>query len=240
MEYRGIVMVISDITQINKAREKVELLANLVENAQYDMMFIVNPNGQITECNSLARSSLGYAQSEILGLNMKALLKSDADRGWGGIVDSLELDSKWRGEILPTSKNGNEFTAEMTVSRPVSKEGNRANTICFMRDITERKRAENELAEARGNAARVEQPERELKSLEQLSRPPDTALTAQSFGLAPLRQGLPDTFNQMVERYGDLMEIHSAALKSKTKKGGKSWIKLNSSCISPARHRGAG
>jgi len=147
MEYRGIAMVISDVTEINTVRRKVELLANLVENAQYDMIVIVKPDGQIMECNSLARSSLSYSQSEMLSLNIETLFKSRADEGWKNIVGTIEEESHWRGELIAISKGGNEFPVEMTVSRPISRVDSRENMICFVRDITERKQAEEKLHE---------------------------------------------------------------------------------------------
>jgi hypothetical protein len=48
---------------------------------------------------------------------------------------------------------------------------------------------------------------RELRSFEQLSNPAQTTVTAQMFGLTPLREGVPDTFKQMIGRYGVLMGL---------------------------------
>jgi len=142
MEYRGIAMVISDITEINRVRQKVELMASLVENAQHDMMFIVNPEGQIMECNSLARSSFSYSQNEILGLNMGALFKLGEDANWGKIADSIKLGLGWRGEIIGITRDEKEFPVEITISKPPGKADSGGNIICFVRDLTERKRAE--------------------------------------------------------------------------------------------------
>ncbi|MCJ7514451.1 MAG: PAS domain S-box protein, partial [Dehalococcoidia bacterium] len=144
MEYRGIAMVISDITEMNKVREKVELMANLVENAQHDMMFIAHSEGQIMECNSLARSSFGYSQSQMLGLNIGVLFKSSGDKRWEEIMDSVKLGLSWRGEIMGATKDGKEFPVEITVSKPPSKVDSDGSIICFVRDLTERKRLEEE------------------------------------------------------------------------------------------------
>ena len=151
MEYRGIAMVISDNTEINRVRGKLELLANLVENAQYDMIFIVKPEGQIMECNALARSSFGYSQSEILSLNMGVLFKSGADKRWQKIVASIEQDAHWQGELLAISKHGKEFPIEITVSKPVREVNTSVNMICFMRDISERKQVEENLRTSEAN-----------------------------------------------------------------------------------------
>jgi len=207
MEYRGIVMVISDVTEINTVRRKVELLANLVENAQYDMIFIVEPDGQIMECNSLARSSLSYSQSKMLSLNIRALFKFRVDVEWEKIMDSVEQFSHWQGELMAISKGGTEFPVEITFSKPGREVGHSANMICFARDITERKRAAETESEARAMTEKVEQLERELSSLEQISHGSATTVTARSFGLKSFRQISPDSFNQLVLQYGDLVEL---------------------------------
>lgn len=148
MEYRGIVMLISNVTETDAVRRKAELLANLVENAQYDMMFVVRPDGQIIECNSLARSSFGYTQSEILKLNIMSLLKSGTGDWWEKIVDFIEQDLGRRIEIMAITKDGKEFPIELTVSRPVrgaTKWESNPAFLITMRNITERKQAEEAL-----------------------------------------------------------------------------------------------
>ena len=52
-----------------------------------------------------------------------------------------------------------------------------------------------------------EQQEKELRSIERLSRASGTVVTAQTFGVAPLRIGLSDVFNELVQHYGDLMDL---------------------------------
>jgi DNA-binding response OmpR family regulator len=61
------------------------------------------------------------------------------------------------------------------------------------------------LAELEAMKQREEQ-ERELLSLNQLSRPPPTAVTAQLFDMAPLIASLPDTFEELVVRYSELLD----------------------------------
>ncbi len=63
--------------------------------------------------------------------------------------------------------------------------------------------AEAELEQTRQR----QQQERELQSFDRLSGPPPTIVTARTFGMAPLRKSVPDTFNEWVQRYGDLMDL---------------------------------
>ncbi|MGB0384652.1 MAG: response regulator [Ardenticatenaceae bacterium] len=51
-----------------------------------------------------------------------------------------------------------------------------------------------------------EQQESEFRSLVKLSTPAKTSVTAQLFGLVPLRQGEPHLFKELIERYAELLE----------------------------------
>ena len=63
--------------------------------------------------------------------------------------------------------------------------------------------AEAELEQAR----QKEQQEREFHSLERLSGSSQTAVTARTFGLGPLHESVPDAFDELVQRYGCLMDL---------------------------------
>ena len=99
-----------DITEMHKARQRVDLLANLVENARYVMIFIVDPDGRIMECNALAADTFGYSKSEMSGRNMGPYLNSDLIRDGKRLLISLIKshsgeESLWRfvrtGESFP-------------------------------------------------------------------------------------------------------------------------------------------
>jgi len=49
--------------------------------------------------------------------------------------------------------------------------------------------------------------ERELHMFSQLSSSPPTSVTAQTLGVAPLREGMPHVFSEQVQHYGDLMDL---------------------------------
>jgi len=72
-----------------------------------------------------------------------------------------------------------------------------------MRYAIERHRLLVELEQTRQR----EQQERELRSLERLSGPLRTAVTAQTYGLASLHQSQPDIFGDLVHQYADLLDL---------------------------------
>jgi len=136
---RAYLASLRDITELNRAIEKVKLLANLVENASYVMILIVQPDGRIMECNALTTSTFGYSKSEMLAQNMGALFKLKADEGWEKIADLVNLESHWRGELTAVCKEGREFPVDMAASRSESEETGSANIICFIRDVSKEK-----------------------------------------------------------------------------------------------------
>lgn len=52
----------------------------------------------------------------------------------------------------------------------------------------------------------IEQQQRELRALEQLSRSAPAPVTAQRFGATPLREGMPTAFDELLKQYADLIE----------------------------------
>ena len=204
-EYRGILAVISDITEISAVRERVELLANLVENAQYDIIFVVTTMGQIMQCNSLANRSFGYSQSEMLSRDMQSLLASHTDPQWSAIMESTREAASWRGELVAVSKDKNEFPVEITVSRPTDADKvSNTNVICIMRDLTERKKAEKLAAEAQEQ--RIQDLEREIKKLDYLTTEKSTPVTSRMFGSGPLRETAPQVAAEIGSEYGVILD----------------------------------
>ncbi len=77
--------------------------------------------------------------------------------------------------------------------------------VVSLHDVTERKRIAWAEAEARSNAERVKEQEREIRGLLQLSSSP-TSVTAGLFGSQPLRESGPLVFGELTRQYGSLIE----------------------------------
>ena len=130
---------LSDITELTRTIKKMELLANLVENAQLDMILVVQPDGQITECNALARTIFGYSREEMLTQNIKDLLTCEGNETWEKIIGSVERRSHWQGAMLAILGAVETMPVHVSISRYVDSVDNIANMICFLRNITKEK-----------------------------------------------------------------------------------------------------
>jgi len=78
----------------------------------------------------------------------------------------------------------------------------------LLREQAARAAAEEALRQARrAERRRRERQRRELRSLEQLSAPRAATVTAQVFGVEPLSKGLPEAFEELVQRYVQLLDL---------------------------------
>ncbi|MDO9300687.1 MAG: PAS domain S-box protein, partial [Anaerolineales bacterium] len=120
-------------------RQSEEKYRTLVEQAS-DGIFIADADGNHIEVNSRGCEMLGYTRAEILQLKISDLLKS------GEMEDApLRLDALRQGKTLLTErtlvrKDGSTFPTEVSVKMIAS-----GGLQAFVRDITERKRAEQQL-----------------------------------------------------------------------------------------------
>jgi len=131
-----------DVTEINKTKRRMELLANLVENAKHVMILIVNHDGLVTECNALAAATFGYPKREMLAQNLDALFELEPGEGWKKIADFVERESHWQGELVAICMDGKEFPVDMTASRSESEDSRSGHIICFVRDVSKEKEVE--------------------------------------------------------------------------------------------------
>lgn len=134
----GFVEVVQDLTERLRAEAAVKrasaqgLLAHLVENARYDMIFVASPDGRVLECNALARNAFHHPRRDMLTLGMGDLLAFGSGSQWRDVAYYVAAEGRWRGDVTALRKGGTTFPAEMTVSRPPGGE----HMICVVRDVS--------------------------------------------------------------------------------------------------------
>jgi PAS domain S-box-containing protein len=143
---QAIVANYRDITERKQAeevlRQSEEKYRMLVEQAS-EGIFVADADGNHIEVNSRGSEMLGYTRAEILRLKISDLLEpGELERA------PLRLDELRQGKTLLTErtfvrKNGSIFPAEVSVKMIAS-----GGLQAFVRNITERKRAERTLRES--------------------------------------------------------------------------------------------
>jgi diguanylate cyclase (GGDEF)-like protein len=123
-----------------------EIKFRTVIQSASDAILLTDHNGEIALWNQAAENIFGYSEQEILGKPFTALL-SVASRAQYDAKRLLDVGiRRWNGNIIATDgkcKNGGTFPAEITMSKWETGQGDYYSVI--IRDITERKAAEDRL-----------------------------------------------------------------------------------------------
>ena len=126
-----------------------------VENAQHilsiaDMAIIAtDAEGIITESNRSAQALFGYREQELLGMSVHLLLPPHFRQRHAGLLkafvegDERERRMSGRTEVVGYRKDGSFFPLEASIAK--FRDGDNCLLVVTLRDITERKRAEEEL-----------------------------------------------------------------------------------------------
>ncbi len=189
--------------RIMELRENTDFVSTLLESLIGYAIIAADFDGNIIAFNEGACEIYGYAPEEIIGQQSIEIFfpREFIEAGkLQQIVNELIEKGRisWEGEKV--RKSGEVFPAQILLTLTKDRSGKVVGFIEIVADLTERKKVE----EAN---LRIEQLEQELKSLARLSPPQRTSATAQAFGLQPLEQSSPDSFKQLVCRYGDLTEL---------------------------------
>jgi PAS domain S-box-containing protein len=137
--------VIRDISEINRAKE-VSYRYDLLKEESRDIILFINiEDGRILEANNAAVNAYGYNHKELLSITIWDLRVTS---GWNLVTDQI-IKAKNNGIIFEAEhkrKDGSIFPVEVS-SKGVTTGSGRI-LISIIRDITERKKAEQALKES--------------------------------------------------------------------------------------------
>ncbi len=150
-------LVTSTIRPMATAYDSEAYFRNLLESAP-DAMIIIDENGKIAIANAQAVTMFGYAREEMLGQTIEMLLPERIRERHGSHRQEFAADPKLRRmgeglELVARRRDGGEFPVEISLS-PVQTDGHRF-VSSVIRDVTERKRMEDEIVAARQEAERA-------------------------------------------------------------------------------------
>lgn len=147
--------IIQDISERQRMERDRRQLARAVEAIQ-DAVVITDVQGAIQFVNAAFLELTGYSQAEVLGQNPR-ILKSgrQGDELYADMWRSIAAGQPWQGEMANQRKDGTYYEAWLTIS-PICDEqtGQPQSFVAVQRDITERKKLEEQLQATSEHRAR--------------------------------------------------------------------------------------
>ncbi len=147
---------IEDITERKKNERELVKFTRAVEQNMSSIV-LTDTKGQIEYVNNSFTDMCGYSRDEVIGRNMRilksGLVSADVYKEmWGTILNG----NTWRGELINKKKNGELFWVNKAISPIIDSRGKISNFVSVAENITERKKAEEELIEAKERAEEVD------------------------------------------------------------------------------------
>ncbi len=128
----------------------------LVFEHMQDGVIITDLDGRIVDWNPAAEHIFGYTRAEMLGRTVARLYRVEAPGQLEQtIIQAMETDGRWFGELCFARKDGREGRCETTVAPLRDANGKRIATVGVNRDVTERLQAEEAAHRHRDEMAHV-------------------------------------------------------------------------------------
>jgi PAS domain S-box-containing protein len=144
-----VVSIVRDITERRQRTESLRKLSRAVEQSPASVI-ITDPTGAIEYVNPKFTQVTGYTFAEVLGQNPR-ILKSGRvpPETYAELWRAISSGEEWRGELVNRRRNGELLWEAASISPIVDEGGRVTHFVAVKEDITERKRAEEALAETR-------------------------------------------------------------------------------------------
>jgi PAS domain S-box-containing protein len=163
----GVLTAFHDVTQQRTAEAELRLWAASFEQAQLGLTISDARTNRILAANPAYARARGYEVADLVGLPIETLYPPDQlDAVWR---INAELDEKSHGlfETEHMTRDGRRFPVLLDMTMLRDHKGQPTRRVTYALDLTERKRAEQALAEAQAAALELQQQAR-LAALEQM------------------------------------------------------------------------
>ena len=158
--------LLRDVTERKKAeqalRESEERFRRLVEDAA-DGFFVMEPEGKIVDINQTAGRQFGFSREELLTLSLPDIYATLNETGAADLYERVRPGGPVTLEGLGRRKDGSTFPFEMRSG--LMELAGRQHMFALVRDITERKGAEETLVQQMREMAVLEERNRMAREI---------------------------------------------------------------------------
>jgi two-component system cell cycle sensor histidine kinase/response regulator CckA len=143
----AMVFNLRDVTERRRTEEKLRKLSRAVEQAA-DVVVITDREGKIEYVNPAFELLTGYVRDEAVGQNPRLLKSGMQDtRFYEELWQTILRGEVYRGVLVNRKKSGELYYAEKTITPVRDPAGHITHFISNDRDITERRKLEEELVQ---------------------------------------------------------------------------------------------
>jgi PAS domain S-box-containing protein len=141
----GLFVLSRDITAKKELDEKIHYQALLLQNIN-DAIIATDSKYTITNWNLAAQAMYGWSAEEVLGKQLGDIMQTryisvTPDE----VLAQFNLSGTWQSEVTQQRKDGTRITVWSSVAQVFDAQGQPLAIVAVNRDITERKKTENEL-----------------------------------------------------------------------------------------------
>lgn len=142
-----IIEYVIDRTERKQTEEKLRQLSQAVEQAPISIV-IADTDGNLQYVNPRFTQVTGYTREEVMGQNPRILKSGKTPpEEYVELWNTITSGHIWRGELINKRKNGDIYYESAIISPILNDAGVVTHYVGVKEDITERKRAEEELHE---------------------------------------------------------------------------------------------
>jgi PAS domain S-box-containing protein len=150
----AVMAINTDITEQKVAEERANVQTVLLDLAR-DAIIVRDTDHRITYWNQGAERTFGWAREEALGRRSYELLGTEFPAPVEQIEKALVRDGHWVGELVQTARDGRRLTVASRWVASYDVAGGISNVMVINTDITDRKAAEERVAEQTHELQRV-------------------------------------------------------------------------------------
>ncbi len=139
---KSIVVVIRDITVHKQTQEALweseEIYHNIFNNSPY-LLYRINPDGKIVDCNDAVINTLGYSKGELTEMSLINIYAEESKPAAKKYFDEWLKTGKLRNkELSIITKDGEKLDVELNVNTIYDPNGNMISSISSQKVITKR------------------------------------------------------------------------------------------------------
>jgi PAS domain S-box-containing protein len=132
-------------SELQRVKEHIEAI---LDNSS-DSILVISPDGAIEQINQAFSHLFGYDGTETYGQMLANFTATDQKEMLTNAIRAVANDKQpLRLDCIVYRRDGTAINAEMALSAVTEQENRKTNVICNLRDVTERKKIEQELREA--------------------------------------------------------------------------------------------